>query len=691
MRRFRLTALPTSLAVPLAAAAALVTLPLLPVGAPALAAQAPRITPKGDPTVRDDTLYRLAVKPEAYPEESSVLLLDDGVVRYEADGRSVRTFRQVVQVLTESAVERYEEHSFSYAPKHQRLTVNWIRVVRPSGEVVSKAPTQLQDADVPATMGDPVYSDRKVRRASLTGVAPGTIVDYSYTVEELKPYLAGDFQDSWSVTTGVPTLRSRYVVDVPATLPLRLRERNLDFARQERVVGGRRIYTWATSNVEKLRGEAFAADSNGVIMSIALSSPTTWQDIARWYAGLARDRYTVTPPVAAKVRALVAGARSRDDSIRAVHRWVAQDIRYVSISLGLGGYQPRAPQTVLETGFGDCKDKATLFVAALGSIGITAYPVLLNSDGGVERSMPSIGQFDHAIAAVERAPMIAAGSGAGSGAATSAGPSGSSRYVFTDLTSDVTAYGALPFPEQGEFGLVVHPDGRGEEVTLPLDPIAANRSETRLVGTISDRGIFDGRLESAEWGAGEGGMRELFSTPLDSTKRANFMRALASRWFEGADGDSLVVFDGKDLSAQPKVALLVRHGKATSSSGETEILTVPLSSVSGLRAMADELERRTPRRFPIDASKVLGQSTGFTELRLTLPQGWHARLPKGVNETSAFGSYVSEYAQSGRELRISRRMTGARGVLPPDRIADLVAWLRAVGSDDARFIVIEKR
>src|SRR5215207_7718134 len=140
MRRLRLTALSPSLAVPLAAAA-LVTLPLPLVGAPALAAQAPRITPRGDPTVRDDTLYRLAVKPEAYPEESSVLLLDDGAVRYEADGRSVRTFRQVVQILTESAVDRYEEHSFSYAPKHQRLTVNWIRVVRPSGEVVSKAPT----------------------------------------------------------------------------------------------------------------------------------------------------------------------------------------------------------------------------------------------------------------------------------------------------------------------------------------------------------------------------------------------------------------------------------------------------------------------------------------------------------------------------------------------------------------------
>ena len=665
MRRLRLTALPF-------AAAFLAT--------SSLVAQAPRVTPKGDPSVRDDSIYALAVKPEAYPEESSVFLLDDGIVRYEADGRSVRTFRQVVQLLTEDAVERYEEHSFSYAPRHQRLTVNWIRVVKPTGEVVSKAPTQTQDSDVPATMGDPVYSDRKVRRASLSGVAPGTIVDYSYTVEELKPFLAGDFQDSWGITTGIPTLRSRYVVDVPASLQLRLRERNLSFARQEKVAGGRRVYTWATANVPKFKGEPFAADSNGVVMSVALSSPTSWQHIAGWYAGLAKDRYAVTPAVAAKVRTAVAGARTLDDSIRAVHRWVAQDIRYVSISLGLGGFQPRAPETVVETGFGDCKDKATLFVAALRSMGVAAHPVLLSSDGDADRTMPSIGQFDHAIAAVERPPVIAAG-----------GPEGPARYVFTDLTSDVTAYGALPFSEQGGFALVVHPDGRAEEVTLPLDPVVANRSETRLVGAISTAGLFDGRLESAEWGAGEGALRSVFTTPLDSTKRANFTRALAARWFQGADGDSLVAFDGKDLGVQPKLSLLVRHGRATTTSGETEILTLPVPSLSGLKDMADEIERRGPRRFPIDAAKVLGQSTGYTELRFTLPAGWKARLPRSVSETSPFGSYVSEYAQNGRELRISRHMTGARGVLPPERIGELTAWLRAVGADDARFIVIEKK
>src|SRR4051812_22211379 len=202
-----------------------------------LRAQAPVITPYGDPSVRNDTLYHLAINPANYPNESVVLLLDDGVVRYEADGTGSKTYRQVTQILSPDAVDDYAEHEFSYAPGHQQLTVNWIRVVRPDGTVVSEAPTQVQDADVPATMGDPVYTDARVRRYSLSGVAPGTIVDWSYTVEERRPFLPGDFVLSWSVHTGRVTRLSRYIVDLPASFHPRMVERNLTFSRQEKVTG----------------------------------------------------------------------------------------------------------------------------------------------------------------------------------------------------------------------------------------------------------------------------------------------------------------------------------------------------------------------------------------------------------------------------------------------------------------------
>ena len=146
-------------------------------------AQAPSITPAGDPSVKSDTIYKLAVNPADYPDQATVWLLDDGVLRYDEQGRETRTYRKVIQVLKQTAVEQMSEQSFAYSSGHERQTINWIKVVKPNGEVISAGPSHIQESDIPATMGDPVYSDTKVKRVSLTGLAPGTILDYSVTTE----------------------------------------------------------------------------------------------------------------------------------------------------------------------------------------------------------------------------------------------------------------------------------------------------------------------------------------------------------------------------------------------------------------------------------------------------------------------------------------------------------------------------
>jgi len=641
------------------------------VPAAVLSAQAPKITQQGDPSVKSDTIYKLAVKAADHPEEQAVFLLDDGVVRIEADGRGTETFRQIVQILKPEAVERYNEFRWSYAPGHEKFTLNWIRVLGPDGTVLSSGPSHEQDSDVPAQMGDPVYSDRKVKRVSISGVAKGTLVDYSYTREELKPFLPGDFFQSWSVSTGLTVGRSRFIVDVPSSLTVRLHERNLSFPRKTQTIGGRTIYTWVAADVPRVKGEPYAADSNNVEMQIALSSPLTWQDVGHWYAKNARARSSLGSISTVKLQQVLQAAKptTRDDTISAVQRWVAQDIRYVSIALGLGGYQPRSPDTVVVSGFGDCKDKATLFVAAMNSLGITTYPVLLNSTGVTYRELATLQQLDHAIAAVKT-------------------PTG---YQFTDLTSEFTPYGELPYAEQGELALVVHPDGTTEEKQLPFTHPSDNTTTIRIRGQLSDDGIFNGRYEEEATGALQYGLRSAFENPLDSTEKANAANAIAGKFFDSAEGDSLVGFEGKDLHAKVRVSLEIKHGKAASSAGETEILTNPLGTMSGMMSAAKELENAKQRRFPVDAARILGNRSTLIELHVKMPAGWKAQLPSGVTAASPFGSYESAYTQVGDELVITRKMVGATGVYPPEKVKDVAAWFREVGKDDAKLIVIAKK
>jgi hypothetical protein len=631
--------------------------------------QAPRITPDGDPSVRSDTIYRLAVNPAAYPGQDAVLLFDDGVVRYEMNGTGSGTYRQVVQLLTPQAVEDYAEQEFSYSPGHQRLTINWIRVLRPDGSVISEAPQQVQDADVPAALGDPVYSDAKVRRYSLSGVAAGVIVDWSYTLEELKPFLAGDFLNTWEVQSGRLTRRSRFLVDIPAGMHPHLVERNLNFRRRETVSHGRHIYLWATQDVLPVEQEDFMADSNAGAMSIGLAAPIEWEDIGSWYSALGANRYTLNQTLREQVRSLVRGAKTADDSLRAVHRWVAQDIRYVSITLGLGGYQPRMPADVVATGYGDCKDKATLFVAAARALGFRAYPVLLDAGGTVDRALPSLQQFNHAIAMLER-------------------PDG---RVYLDLTDDLSPYGELPESDQGQFGLIVYPDGTSEQVTLPEAAAGDNLNQTIIAGTLSSDGYVTASYEERGQGSRQYGLRSLFVSPLDSVHRADFARSIATKVFPGAQPDSLQVFDGRDLLAQPRVSLKLVRGLAgrPAGAGGTLILTLPFPSMRGMADAAAALEAAGPRRFAVDAATVIGPVTTMAELRLVLPAGWRARVPASLNVAGKWGSYRAQYRQAGDTLFIARRLEGARGVYPPESVSDLAEWLRSVSRDDVPFLVID--
>ncbi|MEO8450877.1 MAG: DUF3857 and transglutaminase domain-containing protein [Gemmatimonadota bacterium] len=618
-------------------------------------------------SVVHDSIYALAVDSTKYRNNSFVFLLDDGVVKHEPDGRASRTYRQVVQILKPDGVERWSEFSFSYDVDHQKMTVNWVRVVKPSGEVVSEKPEVSQESDVPAEMGTPTYTHRKVLRLTLGKVAPGVLVDVSYTTEDTAPYRPGDFYSFWRVNPGIPVRRSRLVLDTPVGLTPLVKERNVRFAKSVEVVAGRRLTTWATRDVPEFRPEPFAGDSNGVVASIQIAAPTSWQSIGKWYAVLAKDRDQATPDIRAKVHDLVSGSRTLDDSVKAVHRFVARDVRYVAIELGIGGYQPRAATTVLQSSVGDCKDKATLFISMLHALGVTAFPVLLNSGGDVDRSIPTIAQFDHAIAVLDR-------------------PAG---RTFVDLTASLEPYGMVPPSDQGQFALVVHPDGRTEEVTIESDNPATATTHITVSGVVDTSGYLNGRLEMNVGGRIASIFRNVFASELDSTQRAEFAKNVASSVYPEVEGDSLTVIDKGDLGGNPHFSVRLRHARAAQRAGNAAIMALPFSrGLTDLTPVITDIETHQPRLFTIDVAAVSASLSSEAKFDFELPAGWRADLPKPVTLDGLFGTVTSTAVQDGRVLKVVRLQGGKKGTLPPEKVAELLSWLKQVTAANREYASI---
>lgn len=633
-----------------------------------LSAQAPVVGPGGDPSVQDDTIYALAVDPADHPEESAVVLLDDGIVVQEADGTGSRTYRTVAQVLNRDGIETWAEQTFGYDGGRERFRLNWARVVALDGTVVSAEPIHQQVMDLPVPEQSPVYTDVKRVRVSLGGVEPGTIVDFSYTVETLDPVMPGEFFASWSITTGGTVRRSRYVLDVPDGYDLRLVQSPGTEPTSVERANGRVVRQWAAADLERIEPELFADVAEADFMKrVMAGGPNRWGDIGAWYAALAKDRYTVGDDVWAAAQPVLEAADSPQGKLRALHRWIAQDFRYISISLGQGGYQPRLPAEVLETRSGDCKDKATLFVALARRLGFDAYPVLLNSTGVAEEELPSVQQFDHAIAAVR----LAGG------------------WTFLDLTAEIVPFGAVPPSYQGELGLVVFDDGSTEQVRFPEDTPADNLTETTITAEIHEDGSLTGWYDELNLGSLQYRLRGALAQEFSEKDLERVADAVAGGVIEGAVGDSLQVFDGRDFEAEPRLRVWVRATRAARRNGPSGyVLPVPLSTLGSPQLLAALERERETRRYPIDVGEVVGPFTSTTRIELTLPEGWTAELPDDLSADSRFGSYASSYAQEGRTVRLERTVSGLEGTAPREALRELIDWLDRVSRDDVGFIVL---
>lgn len=633
-----------------------------------LRAQVPADASRGDALPRDDSIYALRVDPAAYHGYDVVLLFEDRVLRLEADGRTAYTLRQVAQILTHDGVENWGELAFWRAPARQRVVINRIRVIGPDGRAVSDGPAHQQETSPQVEAGAPVYSDRRAIQVTLGGVAPGTLVDYSFTTLTDRPWLPGDFLHTWYVNGTTPVRRSRFLLDTPADLDVPVVAENLRTPARDTVVTGRRLRTWVVADFPAVVWQLASGSPNSVVASLRVGGKVSWRDVGAWYDSVSRDRYQLTPEIMAAHARELKGVRTLDDSLRATYRWVAQDFRYVSLSLGDGGYRPREPREVFETRFGDCKDKATLFVALARRMGVVAYPVLVSSNGGVDSLRPSLKPFDHMIAAVQRGAAI--------------------HYV--DATSPMTPYDELPSALQGEVGLALT-QGGARIVVLPASPPIWNRHEEMVVGSLERDGRFVGRVTVSALGTEQYGLRDKLADmrERDATARDDALRSYAQGVYASAVVDSSHYSEGRDLTTPPSVTVWFTAARVVGTVGTRYYFNLPLSRYSDADALK-QLDVEGDRRFPIDIARVNSPSVYRSALEFQLPEGWKAELPATVFVEGPFGYYRAEYVQVGRVLRASREMGGLRGLLPPDSVKALRAWLQRVADDRSTMIVLNR-
>lgn len=325
--------------------------------------------------------------------DTRVRLAKNGVERYS---------RHVDLAVNQAGVATLGEVQIEFSAHYQRLLLHRAAVIRDGRVIDQTKVASLRMLEQERDSADRVYSGTTTALLVLNDVRPGDAVDVSYTLSGANPILGGRYAGHVRLGSEAPARRVHVQITSAAErAELHWRVRGAAPPPREIPIDGQRALTWDLQDVQPPPQEDRVPSDFTAPAELALSEFADWSEVAKWASAL----YPPAPHFAltSKANELRAAAPDLDTAVLRALRFVQDDVRYLSISLGPHSVKPHAPRAIYEQRFGDCKDKSYLLVELLRALGVEAHVALADSDleGHLRESLPSPFAFDHAIAVIE--------------------------------------------------------------------------------------------------------------------------------------------------------------------------------------------------------------------------------------------------------------------------------------------------
>jgi transglutaminase-like putative cysteine protease/Flp pilus assembly protein TadD len=406
---------------------------------------------------------------------------------FDSEGKSVHTQYVVYKVLTQRGAEGWADLAYSWEPWHQERPTLRARVITLDGIVHPLDPATITDAPAKEDESS-IYSDRRVIRAPLPAVTPGSIIEEEEVTKETASFFGAGTVDRFYFGRSVPVEHSRLLLDAPASFPLRYTQQLVPEMKPQRTEANGRVQIVFEAN---FMDAVKSADNNlpsdvPAYPSVTFSTGNSWHELAQQYSKIVDDRIA-SSDIKSLVGGLTRDKKTVSERAYAILQYVDMNIRYTGVEFGDAAIVPNSSGETLKRKYGDCKDKAVLMVAMLRAANIPAYVALLSvgQRQDVIPDLPGMGMFDHAIVYVPGSPDM-----------------------WIDATDEYARLGELPDMDHGRMALIARtgteslsrtPDETPEENTLIEERgfYLAENGPARIVETSKPEGSLESEFRSA--------------------------------------------------------------------------------------------------------------------------------------------------------------------------------------------------
>lgn len=398
-------------------------------------------------------------------------------ISIEAIDKMTINTRKVLTILNEKG----DKYSFAgdYYSDHIKIKHQSLSIYDKNG-VEIKSIKAKHFSDRSAISSGTLYSDTRVSYAEFTAREyPYTIV-YESEVETNSTIFLPD----WNPVRGyyVSVEKSTFTVLNPARLEYRFRERNLENLQLEKESNSNAL-TYTLINFPAYRYEPLSPSLEDFTpqLQVALNdfslvgvkgSGSTWKAFGKWqYDHLLAGHDQLSAATINLISQLTTNAKNDIEKAKIIYDYVQQNSRYISVQLGIGGWEPIPAAEVDQVKYGDCKGLTNYTKALLESQNITSYYAVVHSGDekkDIDPDFVSI-QGNHVILNI---------------------PQDSGEDIWLECTSQT-----IPFNYIGDFTddrhvLLVKPEG-GEIVKTKTYSPDENVQESKTLISLEEDGKFD--------------------------------------------------------------------------------------------------------------------------------------------------------------------------------------------------------
>lgn len=613
-----------------------------------------------------DIKYPINAIPEQLTKNANVVIrLDIGEFTIEKIDRATFKVHQVISIMNEKG----SGHALVAADydKLRKLTFKSAYVYNKTGEEIYKL-KKSDIVDESNISGYSLYEDNRIQGIDLRQK------DYPYTIEveyEIQYKFLYSIPD-WYVIPGekVSIERSEYIVKSPSALTPRFKEINTGSTTMEvDHVDGVDSYRWLFEGLSSIELEPFSKGALDVAPIIRASPSrfsyegyegdmSTWDGLGKWQNKLNEGRDVLPQKTIAEVQQIAKAATTREEKIKRVYQYMQKKTRYVSIQLGIGGFQPMEAKVVDETGYGDCKALTYYTQSLLMAAGIPSYYTWVdagNNPDPVYEDFPN-DSFNHIILCVPN----------------------EADTIWLECTNQTIPFGYLGKFTSDRKVLVINEKG-GKIVKTPAYDYQSNMISNTATVILEEAGNAQVNITRNFVGLGyEYDNLDYYLTLTDKDREDWLHRNIAVANYELG---TYSFTENKETipSAQLNLGLGVR--KLASVSGKRIFL--PLNFINPNDFVPANNEHR---KSPI---YLKYSSESYDTIIYKLPKTFNVEfVPEETEIQSAFGTYKMSVLQKEGELIYYRQLKLNKGKYDPKQYHDLVEFFKSIRSADMKKAVL---